>query len=161
SYIHPIGVKLPAYVVLVTARIAGDYANPWHDVIDDRAGVITYWGDAKHSERTRTTDDFPGNRCMKAIYDELLVGNRKILPPFIHFSRSSAGKLGFNGLCVLEDMDLNWFEDKGRPIRNYRCVFSIIDEEYVSIDWLRSRTVAKSQDSLTIGAPEAWLTYVQ
>ena len=54
SYFNPIGTKLPAYVVRVT-HIAGDYANPWHDVIDDRAGVIKYWGDAKHSERAKTT----------------------------------------------------------------------------------------------------------
>jgi hypothetical protein len=29
AYIHPIGINLPAYVVLVTAHVTGDYANPW------------------------------------------------------------------------------------------------------------------------------------
>jgi hypothetical protein len=37
---HPIGTALPAYVVLVTAHISGDFANPWDDVIDDRSGAF-------------------------------------------------------------------------------------------------------------------------
>src|SRR5438552_2811177 len=49
SYVDWTGTALPAYVILVTAHIAGDYANPWDDIIDDRADVIRYWGDAKHS----------------------------------------------------------------------------------------------------------------
>jgi Restriction endonuclease AspBHI N-terminal len=53
SYIHKIGIRLPAYVVLVTAHIVGDHANPWEDIIDERAGVIRYWGDAKFSTRER------------------------------------------------------------------------------------------------------------
>ena len=91
SYVHRIGVALPAYVVLVTAHISGDYANPWDDVIDDRAGVIRYWGDAKYSERQKTCDAFMGNRCLEAIYDELLVGDRTALPPILHFSRPRPG----------------------------------------------------------------------
>ena len=161
SYVHLIGTKLPAYVVLVTAHIAGDYANPWHDVIDDRAGVIKYWGDAKYSERAKTCDDFSGNRCLKAVYDELLVGDRRILPPILHFSRPSSGKLVFNGLCALEAMELTWFEDKGRPIRNYRYGLSILEDEFVNVDWLRHRVISASKDSLMDGAPEGWRDYVR
>src|SRR5207249_988365 len=84
SYVDWTGTALPAYVILVTAHIAGDYANPWDDIIDDRADVIRYWGDAKHSDRGKTCDAFPGNRCLKAIYDELLVGDRTALPPILH-----------------------------------------------------------------------------
>ncbi len=161
SYIHDIGTLLPAYVVLVTAHIAGDYANPWHDVIDDRAGVIRYWGDAKYSDRGKTCDAFAGNRCLKAIFDEFLVGERTILPPILHFSRPAAGKLVFNGLCALETMELTWFEDRGRPIRNYRYGFSILDTEFLSVDWLRSRVVAMSKQSLIDGAPDAWRDYIR
>ncbi|HXJ40715.1 MAG TPA: hypothetical protein VNH18_15650 [Bryobacteraceae bacterium] len=114
SYVHRIGVALPAYVVLVTTHISGDYANPWDDVIDDRAGVIRYWGDAKYSERHKTCDAFTGNRCLKGVYDELLVGDRAVLPPILHFSRPATGKLVFNGLCALDSVELTWFEDRGR-----------------------------------------------
>jgi hypothetical protein len=161
SYVRWTGTALPAYLILVTAHIAGDYANPWDDVIDDRAGVIRYWGDAKHSDRGKTCDTFAGNRCMKAIYDELLVGDRTVLPPILHFSRPIAGRLIFNGLCALETADLTWFEDRGRPIRNYRYSLSILDEEFVNIDWLRSRVVATSKTELMGDAPQAWAHYIR
>lgn len=161
SLVREIGIVLPAYVVLVTAHIAGDYANPWHDVIDERAGVIRYWGDAKYSDRGKSCDAFAGNRCLKAIYDELLVGDRSILPPILHFSRRSAGQLVFNGLCALEMMELTWFEDRGRPIRNYRYDLAILDTEYVNVEWLRSRVMAASKQSLMAGAPDAWRDYIR
>jgi len=161
SYLSSFGTALPAYVVLVTAHISGDYANPWHDIIDDRAGMIRYWGDAKYSDRAKPCDDFSGNRCLKAIYDELLVGDRSILPPILHFSRPSKGQLVFNGLCALDTMELTWFEDHGRPIRNYRYGLSILDDEFVGVDWLRSRAVATSKQSLMDGAPAAWRDYIR
>jgi hypothetical protein len=161
SYLQTLGTALPAYLVLVTAHIAGDYANPWHDVIDDRAGTIRYWGDAKHSDRTKLCDAFPGNRCLKAIYDELLIGDRSLLPPILHFSRPSTGQLLFNGLCVLETMELTWFEDRGRPIRNYRYGLSILDSEYVSVDWLKSRVIATSKQALMNGSPDVWRDYLR
>ena len=161
SYVYKIGTTLPAYVVLVTAHITGDHANPWEDIIDERAAVIRYWGDAKFSARDKVYDSFPGNRCLKRVYDEILVGDRSILPPILHFSRPSSGRLVFNGLCALETMELTWFEDGRRPIRNYRYTLSILDEEFVSVDWLRSRTVAIDKKALMEGAPAAWADYVR
>jgi Restriction endonuclease AspBHI N-terminal/Restriction endonuclease len=161
SYIHKIGIRLPAYVVLVTANIVGDHANPWEDIIDRPSGVIRYWGDAKFSTREKGHDAFPGNRCLKRVYEEMLVGDRSILPPILHFSRPSTGRLVFNGLCALETMELTWFEDGGRPIMNYRYGLSILDEECVSLEWLRSRTVAADKKSLEVGAPIAWVDYVR
>jgi hypothetical protein len=161
SYIRPFGIRLPAYIVLVTANVAGDYANPWHDVIDDRAGIIWYWGDAKFSDRKKQCDEFAGNRCLKAVFDELLVGDRASVPPILHFSRPSTGQLVFNGLCALEAMELTWFEDHGRPIRNYRCGLSILDAENVSVNWLRYRVVATSKQFLGEGAPDVWADYVR
>lgn len=161
SFIHQIGTVLPAYVALITAHIRGDYANPWHDIIDDRAGIIRYWGDAKFAERKKSCDSFAGNKCLKTVYDDLLVGDRAFLPPILHFSRPATGRLVFNRLCVLDAMELTWFEDRGRPIRNYRYLLSILDNETVSVDWLRSRVVAASKQTLLSGAPAAWCDYLR
>jgi hypothetical protein len=161
SYLHAFGVNVPAYVVLVTAHVSGTFANPWNDVIDDRSGVIQYWGDAKYSARGKSCDDFSGNKCMKAIFDELLVGDRRILPPILHFSRISTGRVVFNALCALESMELTWFEDSGRPIRNYRYGLAILDEEYLSVEWLRERSCAKSTATLLRNAPNAWTDFVR
>lgn len=161
SYLHKLGTALPAYIVLVTAHVSGEHANPWDDIIDERAGIIRYWGDAKFSARDRAYDAFPGNHCLKRVYDELLIGDRSVLPPILHFSRPSSGRLVFNGLCALEAMELTWFEDGGRPIRNYRYNLSILDEEFVSVDWLRFRTVAAEKTALMDGAPATWNDYVR
>jgi hypothetical protein len=161
SYVQSIGTNLPAYVVLVTAHVAGGYANPWHDIIDDRAGMIRYWGDAKYSNREKGCDEFPGNKCLKAIYDELLLGTRSFLPPILHFSRPATGQIIFNGLCSLESTELTWFEDTGRPIRNYRYSLSILDTEFVSVDWLKSRVVATRKEALIDGAPSVWCDYLR
>jgi hypothetical protein len=67
----------------------------------------------------------------------------------------------FHGLCALETMELTWFEDGGRPIRNYRYGLSILDEECIFLEWLRSRTVATDKKSLMNGAPIAWSDYVR
>jgi Restriction endonuclease len=58
-------------------------------------------------------------------------------------------------------MELTWFEDSGRPIRNYRYGFSILDNEFVGLDWLRSRVGATSKQSLLDGAPAAWTDYIR
>lgn len=161
SYTGTIGTDLPAYVVLLTTHISADYTNPWDDMIDEHAGIIRYWGDAKFSARNKLCEDFIGNRCMKRIYDEILIGDLSLIPPILHFTRPSTGKVRFNGLCVLEGAELTWFEDAGRPIRNYRYGLSILDEELVSIYWLRSRVTASSRQDLVDGAPSAWVDYVR
>lgn len=161
SYIHSIGTNLPAYVVLVTAHVPGDYANPWHDIIDDRAGIIHYWGDAKHSDRDRRCEDFPGNKCLKAIYDELLVGDRSFLPPILHFSRPTRGQVVFNGLCALDSIELTWFEDQARPIRNYRYSLAILDTEFVGLEWLRSRVISTRKEDLFRGGSSVWNDYIR
>jgi hypothetical protein len=67
----------------------------------------------------------------------------------------------FSGLCALDSVELTWFEDRGRPIRNYRYRLSILDEEFVGVDWLKSRVVSTSKLALMDGAPEAWADYTR
>ena len=105
---------------------------------------------------------FRGNRCIKSIYDHLLVGDRTMLSAYSSFLHGpQLASLVFNGLCALETADLTWFEDRGRPIRNYRYSLSILDEEFVNVDWLRSRVVATSKSELMEGAPESWADYIR
>jgi hypothetical protein len=58
-------------------------------------------------------------------------------------------------------MELTWFEDRGRPIRNYRYGLSILDNEFVSVNWLKSRATATSKKTLLDGAPVAWQDYIR
>src|SRR5215203_2180387 len=65
-----------------------------------------------------------------------------VVPPILHFSKKATGTLRFNGLCILDRLELTWFEDQGRPVRNYRAHLTILDEEFVDVTWLHSRVTA-------------------
>ncbi len=137
--------RAPAAIVLVTdERSAGSATNPWDDLVDIPHGRIVYWGDAKfHADRT--VDDFPGNRALRDAFNRVLDSQMAVVPPILHFSKRMTGVVRFNGLCVLDRLELTWFEDRGRPVRNYRAHLSILDEEFVSVDWLQARMSATTR----------------
>jgi hypothetical protein len=158
KFIH-MGDQVTATIILVTdERSAGSASNPWDDLVDIHHGRIVYWGDAKWDVR-RGVDDFPGNRALRDAFNQVLDGQMALVPPILHFSKRATGSLTFNGLCALEKLELTWFEDHGRPVRNYRAHLTILDEEFVEIDWLHSRMTAHSRSELVSRGPKAWQRY--
>jgi len=148
-----------AAIVLVTHEgSAGSTSNPWDDLVDIRHGRIVYWGDAKFDQK-RLVDDFPGNRALRDAFNQILDGQLAVVPPILHFSKERSGWLRFNGLCVLDRLELTWFEDQGHPVRNYRAHLTILDEEFVDIAWLHSRMLAQSRSDLDGRGPGAWRRY--
>jgi hypothetical protein len=151
--------EVTAAIVLVTdERSSGSASNPWDDLVDLHHGRIVYWGDAKFDDK-RGVDDFPGNRALRDAFNQVLDSQVALVPPILHFSKRSTGVLTFNGLCALERLELTWFEDHGRPVRNYRAHLAILDEEYIDVDWLHSRVTAASRSSLSGQGPRAWRRY--
>jgi hypothetical protein len=150
---------VPAAIVLVTdERSAGSASNPWDDLVDIPHGRIVYWGDAKFDPK-RTVDEFSGNRALRDAFNQVLDSQLDLAPPILHFSKRNTGVLRFNGLCVLDRLELTWFEDHGRPVRNYRAHLTILDEEFVEVAWLHSRTTAESRSDLGGVGPAAWRRY--
>lgn len=148
-----------AAIVLVTdERSAGSTSNPWDDLVDIPHGRIVYWGDAKFDTK-RLVDDFPGNRTLRDAFNQVLDSQMALVPPILHFSKRETGVLRFNGLCVLDRLELTWFEDHGRPVRNYRAHLTILDEEFVDVAWLHSRMTATSRSDLAGAGPHAWKRY--
>jgi hypothetical protein len=148
-----------AAIVLVTdERSAGSSSNPWDDLVDVWHGRIVYWGDAKFDSK-RVVDDFPGNRALRDAFNQVLDGQVAVVPPILHFSKKRTGWLRFNGLCVLDRLELTWFEDQGHPVRNYRAHLTILDEEFVDVAWLHSRMSAQARSDLEGRGPRAWRRY--
>ena len=151
--------QVTAAIVLVTHEgSAGSTSNPWDDLVDLQHGRIVYWGDAKFDNK-RLVDDFPGNKALRDAFNQVLDGQVALVPPILHFSKERTGWLRFNGLCVLERLELTWFEDKGHPVRNYRAHLSILDEEFVDVGWLHSRMGATARAELQGRGPSAWRRY--
>ena len=154
-------LDVPAFVVLVTTHVSADFANPWDDVVDERAGLIFYWGDAKFGEKGKRCEAFPGNSCLLRVYNEILTNSsRTLVPPILHFQRLRTGRVTFTGLCSMEDAHLTWYEHSGKPVRNYRYQLAILDEEFIDPAWLRARISAPTAADLNMAAPQAWKAYV-
>ena len=98
------GRKVPSFFVLVTAEGRTQHHNPWDDIVDHIVGDIYYWGDAKYSNRGKRCTDFLGNSRIEAANNLRLTGELGKVPPFLHFTKPSVGKVRFNGLCSLVDV---------------------------------------------------------
>lgn len=155
-------VYLPAYVVLVTSHENKNRHNPWEDYVDISNGEIIYWGDAKKCDK-REFLDFYGNRILNAINDYRLSGNREFMPPILHFSKHKSGFVVFNGLCILEDLQIQSYNDGKVPIKNFRCKLCILDAHEVDVEWLHYRATIDDLRKLNDRkkTPEVWLSYIK
>lgn len=152
---------LPAYLILVThEKSASSQLNPWDDIVDLSNAEILYWGDSKAHESKRL-DDFSGNAVLRRIHDRILEGGRDVVPPILHFSKPAVGCVRFNGLCVLNELEIAWFYDDRRPVRNYHARLTVLDCDKVSVDWLHHRARATSVADMDKHAdcPLAWKRY--
>jgi len=152
--------NLPSFLVLVTHEVTSGRLNPWDDIVDLSNAEILYWGDAK-ANPNKDIDDFRGNATLRAIYNYLLTGERELVPPILHFSKPEKGYVQFNGLCVLEKLDITWFDDHGYPTPNYHAKLKILDCRDVATDWLHHRVSQSEIHNLDAhpDCPDAWRQY--
>jgi hypothetical protein len=160
NYINKIMGEVPAYLIFVTNDKSSGENNPWDDIVDFSSGEILYWGDAKY-DKSKKYNEFEGNTKLEIIYNLILENKREQIPPILHFSKPKKGLVRFNGLCILEKLELTWFVDKqtALPIKNYRCHLKILDIDEVEIEWLHSRAKAENTNNIDILAPKVWKDY--
>ncbi|MFW9872474.1 MAG: restriction endonuclease [Candidatus Thorarchaeota archaeon] len=159
KYIHKIS-DLPCYIVLITRNISHRWYNPWEDTVDYASGKIYYWGDAKY-DKEKSYSYFRGNRILLKTFEKILDSNLNEIPPILHFTKVKSGLVKFSGLCILSDLSLTWFEDRGVPVKNYRCELTILDTDHVNIDWLHYRVNCSNIDKLNDNAPKIWRNYIK
>ena len=152
---------LPAALILTTTQFSQKHHNPWEDIVDYTTGQISYWGDAKFKERTKMHNDFKGNRILEKIHDAVLLKKHDSIPPILHFTRTKRGYVQFSGLCVLEKLEITWYEDKGHPIKNFRARLAILDAEELPLDWIHARASSNDSKKKDLLAPIAWKNYLK
>jgi HJR/Mrr/RecB family endonuclease len=155
-----IKTDFPAYIILITRQTAHHHYNPWDDIVDYVSGKIYYWGDAKFNKE-KNYKDFAGNKILLKTYENVLDANYETIPPILHFSKTESGKVVFNGLCVIRKLEMTWYEDKGKLIKNYRSELIILDEEEVSVAWLNERVNCKIHSEINKLSPPIWRDYVK
>lgn len=155
-----IKTDLPAFIILLTRQSSHRHLNPWDDIIDYVSGQIFYWGDAKFNKE-KSYPDFDGNKVLLRSFEHHIEGRFNKVPPILHFTKSEKGRVTFNGLCAFAKLELTWFEDEGKPVKNFRCELIILDEEEVSTEWLYSRVNSDDISEINSNAPKAWIDYIK
>lgn len=155
-----IKTEVPAFIVLLTRQSVHRHFNPWDDIVDYLNGSIYYWGDAKFNTE-KSFNEFEGNKVLLKSFETYLDGNYNMVPPILHFSKTNKGKVKFNGLCVIEKLSLTYYEDNGKPVKNYRCELAILDQETVNMDWLNERVNACDFNLNNTQQPRAWSEYIK
>ena len=151
--------SIPAFVVLISKEgNTSTNHNPWSDVVDHKIGKIYYWGDAKYSE-IKNFNEYTGNKLFEQIRDVAHKQRSKMVPPILHFATIRPGFMEFNGLCVLNRMDVAEYEDKGFLVENYKYELDILNTE-VDVKWLHSRVLSKSIKEIDLMAPKVWTDYL-
>ena len=153
-----INTDVPAFIVLLTRQSAHRHLNPWDDIVDYVAGRIYYWGDAKFNKE-KNYKEFDGNKVLLKSFEYHTEGKYFKVPPILHFTKSEKGKVTFNGLCAFTKLEITWYEDSGKPIKNYRSELIILDEDEINIDWLNSRVSCEDISKINPNAPKAWAEY--
>lgn len=159
NYVNLDSKSLPAYLILVSHEVKRS-GNPWQDNVDVNTSTIFYWGDAKF-DISKSYSDFKGNKRLLQIWESILDGDFCKVPPILHFSKPKSGQIKFNGLCVLKDLSISWFQQGDNPIKNFRAELIILDCDEVEVSWLHD--IARS-DNLEISpksTPKVWKDYIR
>jgi HJR/Mrr/RecB family endonuclease len=152
--------EFPSYIVLITRETTHRVVNPWEDIVDYGTATILYWGDAKFDD-TKSYPDFKGNKRLLQVWESVLSGNLLDVPPILHFSKPKSGQVKFNGLCVLKDLSISWFQQEEKPIKNYRAELVILDCEEVHVNWLHDIAKSSNQGELPKSTPKVWKDYIK
>ena len=135
---------LPINVMLVSTG----KEDEWPDSFDPQSGIFTYFGDNREGDVSLLETSRKGNQTLSDVFalshgDSAL---RALVPPFLAFKGTDEPRsLEFIGLAVPgtsfcnqgEDLVAFWTALKGKSFQNYRALFTILNEPFISGDWIR------------------------
>lgn len=150
-----------AAIILVSSDLdRSDAENAWEDVFNLTEGWIHYWGDAKQTDQHASTvdpDSFPGNQAMRRAHQLDLEGSRHRYPPIMVFRKEEPGYVRFQGLTVIEHVEIEEFDSRGILTPNYLFHLGILDVDEVPLEWIHDR----ARDLSNSKAPSEWLDWIE
>lgn len=169
SGIRKIGKKNEERAVLLC--MSGKEPN-WNDELDPYTGILTYYGDNKHSGRELHETPRQGNELFRRVFSlaEGDAESRRKCPVFLVFESTGNGlEQRFLGIAVPGAREVpaeRWLtaiwrmDSKGR-FQNYRAIFTILNVNDVDRKWLDH--IVKHGPALTPLelAPAAYRQWIQ
>ncbi|MCL0055904.1 restriction endonuclease [Dehalococcoidia bacterium] len=144
--------------------------NPdWPDSLDVSTGIFRYFGDNREQGDIHETER-RGNLLLKECFDAVHLGSRLNVPPFFIFAKAPTEKssrtVQFRGLAVpgskhhspQDDLVAVWRSSAGNRFQNYISMFTILDENIISRDWIQDLLNGVKNSN---HAPDSWRRWVE
>jgi len=145
--------------------------NPdWPDVLDEKTGLFTYYGDNRKPGHLLHETSRSGNLLLRDTFaaahaDEAA---RRRVPPFLLFAKANAkgrnvlfrGLLAPGAAAMAADDDLQaiWRSTRGQRFQNYRASFTVLDVPVVSRAWIDEVLTGQTHGP---ACPSAWDEWVR
>lgn len=129
------------YVVLTSSMSDPD----WPDYLDLRNGLLFYFGDNKTPGNDLHDTHHKGNLILKTCFDKIDQGDFDRIPPFFVFTKGGVGRDPiFRGMAVpgaksyesTDNLVAVWKTSGNTRYQNYKAVFTILDVNEISKDWI-------------------------
>lgn len=142
----------------------------WPDALNSETGTFIYYGDNRSPGTAVNQTPVGGNLLLEETFAKLHCGDRHNIPPFLCFQSYDAAEgmhMRFLGLAApgspaasgLEDLVAVWRIKGNQRFQNYRALFSILDADTVSHEWLED-LVHGIAPADSIHCPSAWKEWV-
>lgn len=140
----------------------------WPDLLDQRNGIFTYYGDNKKPGHDLHDTRRGGNILLRDTFARCYgdAHDRESVPPFLLFT--SAGNhrdVRFRGLLAPgnsatgsdDDLQAIWRSKEGLRFQNYRARFTVLEESRISRSWIREILAGTA---LGPSCPPTWRQWV-
>jgi Restriction endonuclease AspBHI N-terminal/Restriction endonuclease len=132
-----------AFCVLVTNL--GEHE--WPDQLDSESGLFTYYGDNRKPGTALDDTQVGGNKFLQKIFSNLHLQQRRHVQPILCFEVVKSDNKTFmkflglavpgaQGLSAVDDLVAVWKLSEDQRFQNYRSIFTILQEEIISKNWL-------------------------
>ena len=144
----------------------------WPDFLDPYTGTFTYYGDNRTPGKGILDTKAGGNKTLEMIFELAHSGSAKLratCPLILIFASTGIGRdFVFRGLAVPgsphhsagEDLVAAWRTSGGERFQNYRAIFTVLDCDDISGDWVRevfeTRTLDVGDDRIPV-ALSKWI----
>ena len=171
--------RIPMIFITSSPHKAGSEVTPWKDTFDPKHGVITYYGDNKHSDRD--PESVAGNRALLNLLEIYRNSDSEIRAkeavPLLFFERVTVdgrvkGNLKFHGFGIVTEADLvnqSAYNKSSKDIEyfpNYKFMLSIFSlrkeqEKFDFIKWIGARyDTSLTAEETNEYAPQSWQEWI-
>ncbi len=165
------GFRLVGKTRVGSYRLAVLYSSgedpDWPDFLDVETGQFVYYGDNKRPGSD--LHDKKGNRLLRDVFNGIhsVPPFRGHIPPFFLFQKGPQGRdVVFKGLAIPGGHEIQkgdqlvaiWKTAGGQRFQNYRAVFTVLDENRISRQWIKD---LHNGQSLSNECPHSWREWVE